>query len=94
MIVVESYPNEIRTTGFGWAFGVGRIGATTAPLFAGMLVEWSWSSGEIFAAAAVPGIVSAVALMGIAVLLRQRRQHMGGDGAKASGMGQPIPSAH
>ncbi len=74
LIVLESYPTNIRTTGMGWAFGVGRIGATSAPILAGMLVSVGWSSGHIFAAASLPGIVSASALLGIALLINQREK--------------------
>ena len=78
LIVVEAHPNEIRTTGFGWALGIGRIGATGAPLLAGALVAAGWSPGQIFAAATIPGVVSALALVAISLLL--------GNGARA---GQP-----
>jgi AAHS family 4-hydroxybenzoate transporter-like MFS transporter len=77
LIVVESYPNDIRTTGFGWALGIGRIGATGSPVLAGALVGLGWSPGQIFAAAAVPGLVSVVTLAAIVSLLR-RRQRTGG----------------
>lgn len=73
LIVVESYPNAIRTTGFGWALGIGRIGATAAPVLAGALVAAGWSAGQIFVAAAIPGAVSALALIGISFLLRDGR---------------------
>jgi len=71
LILIESYPNDIRTTGFGWAFGVGRIGATGAPVFAGMLVGLGWTAGQIFAAAALPGVISAFLLMSIALMFRR-----------------------
>lgn len=74
LLVVESYPNDIRTTGFGWALGVGRIGATGAPLLAGTLVAAGWGAGEIFATAAIPGVISAIALIGIFVLLRHEER--------------------
>lgn len=74
LIVLESYPTNIRTTGLGWAFGIGRIGATSAPVLAGLLVGLGWSSGQIFAAASLPGIISASALLGIALLINRREK--------------------
>lgn len=78
LILMETYPADVRTTGFGWAFGIGRFGATSAPIVAGALVGAGWTSQHIFAAAAIPGVVSALALTGIAILLRRRRDG-GGD---------------
>ena len=37
--VAESYPTESRATGVGWAGGMGRLGATLAPLAVGWLVR-------------------------------------------------------
>lgn len=98
MIVVESYPDAIRTTGFGWAFGVGRMGATVAPILAGSLVAAGWSSGHIFTVAAVPGVLSVLALIGIAIILR-RRDGAGGAGEIAAygteaRARRPLPTAH
>ncbi|MFV3077715.1 MFS transporter [Niveispirillum fermenti] len=73
LIVVESYPNDIRATGFGWALGIGRIGATAAPVLAGMLVGLGWGAGQIFVAASIPGMISATALLLIALLARRSK---------------------
>ncbi|MET1178862.1 hypothetical protein ABG775_13035 [Peribacillus simplex] len=37
--VSHYYPNEIRSTGVGWALGIGRIGGILAPTFCGVLLE-------------------------------------------------------
>ena len=33
------YPTKIRTTGLGWAIGIGRIGAIASPLIAGLMLD-------------------------------------------------------
>jgi AAHS family 4-hydroxybenzoate transporter-like MFS transporter len=38
-ITARLYPAEIRATGIGWAFGVGRIGASIGPIAAGVLFD-------------------------------------------------------
>lgn len=73
LLMIETYPTEVRTTGFGWGLGIGRIGATSAPVIAGALVAAGWSSGQIFTAASLPGIGTALALLGIALLKRGPR---------------------
>lgn len=74
LILIEAYPSDVRSTGFGWSYGIGRVGATLAPALTGFLVGAGWTPGQIFVAAASPGILSAVALVGIAILLRQRER--------------------
>ena len=37
-IAAKSYPTEIRTTGIGWAIGLGRFGAVAGPAIAGFLI--------------------------------------------------------
>jgi AAHS family 4-hydroxybenzoate transporter-like MFS transporter len=72
LIVIEAYPSDVRSTGFGWSYGVGRIGATSAPALTGLLVAMGWTPAQIFLGAAFPGIVSAAALIGIRLLLSRR----------------------
>lgn len=95
VLVTESYQDDVRTTGFGWALGIGRIGATGAPVVAGALVAAGWSPGQVFAAAAVPAVVSAVALTAIAALLGERRAtiaaHMRSEAAQPA---RRVPLAH
>jgi benzoate transport len=47
------YPASVRTTGMGWAIGVGRIGAILAPIIAGLLVDAGWTTERLYAAFAV-----------------------------------------
>ena len=37
------YPTTVRSTGVGWALGVGRIGSIIGPLVAGMLLSRDWT---------------------------------------------------
>lgn len=53
------YPAEIRSTGVGWAFGVGRIGAVLGPIVGGMLVGANLPIVVIFAIFTVPLMISA-----------------------------------
>jgi putative MFS transporter len=64
--VAESYPAESRATGVGWAGGMGRLGATLAPLVIGSLVR-------IHVHYAILTLAAGSALAGIAMLLSRRR---------------------
>ena len=72
LLIVESYPQAIRSTAFGWAFGIGRIGASGAPALAGLLLGIGWSPAFLFIGAAIPGLVTGVALLGISIVAVQR----------------------
>jgi AAHS family 4-hydroxybenzoate transporter-like MFS transporter len=54
------YPTFMRSTGVGWAMGLGRCGQIFGPLGLGALVGWGWNVEWIFYAAAVPCVVAAV----------------------------------
>jgi AAHS family 4-hydroxybenzoate transporter-like MFS transporter len=57
------YPTYLRSTGVGWALGVGRIGAIVGPYIGGLMIAAKWSSQQLFWAAAIPAAISAVTLL-------------------------------
>ena len=61
------YPVEIRSTGVGWATGIGRLGSVTGPLVVGQMVGAQWDVSTIFAVAGGSVLIGAVAstLMGL-----------------------------
>nr|WP_277403004.1 MFS transporter [Burkholderia sp. Ac-20365] len=52
------YPLNLRSTGVGWALGVGRLGGIAGPLIAGMLYSAHWTPAEIFRFSAWPVLVA------------------------------------
>jgi AAHS family 4-hydroxybenzoate transporter-like MFS transporter len=59
------YPTDLRATGVGAGLGIGRIGAIVGPLVAGMLLSRHWANRELFLAAAIPAMVSAVVMLAL-----------------------------
>lgn len=57
------YGTEIRSTGMGWAIGIGRIGAILSPMLAGRLLDASWTPVNLYVGAAAVVAISAVALL-------------------------------
>jgi AAHS family 4-hydroxybenzoate transporter-like MFS transporter len=47
------YPTAIRSTGLGWALGIGRLGGIAGPAVAGMLIGAHWLPANLFYLAAV-----------------------------------------
>jgi AAHS family 4-hydroxybenzoate transporter-like MFS transporter len=58
-----SYPISIRSTGIGWAIGIGRIGSIVGPLIAGYLLGLNWSVRDIYLALSVPCLCAMVLVM-------------------------------
>jgi AAHS family 4-hydroxybenzoate transporter-like MFS transporter len=63
-LVTLSYPEEITGSAVGWAYSVGRSGATTAPLIGGIFISLDWSIFQIFGGNAICALVI-VGLIGI-----------------------------
>jgi AAHS family 4-hydroxybenzoate transporter-like MFS transporter len=58
-LAAGSYPTQIRSTGVGWALGIGRIGSIVGPLVAAALLSMHVSIKEIFLISAMPALIAA-----------------------------------
>ncbi|HEX3487369.1 MAG TPA: MFS transporter [Micropepsaceae bacterium] len=56
-----AYPTEIRSTGVGWATGIGRIGSIIGPSLAAWMHTMNVAIETIFLLAAIPALCAAVA---------------------------------
>ena len=56
-----SYPTQIRSTGIGWATGIGRIGSIVGPSLAGVIVGVTGSTESIFILAVIPPLCASLA---------------------------------
>lgn len=57
------YPPPMRSTGMGFAFGLGRFGAILGPVIGGVLLSLKMPLSVNFMALAVPGLVAAVLII-------------------------------
>lgn len=57
------YDASIRTTGMGWAIGVGRLGAILSPLVAGGLIDAGWQPVHLYGGYALAFALAAVFIM-------------------------------
>jgi len=56
------YGTETRSTGVGWAIGIGRIGAIVAPMITGSLLDANWSPVQLYLGVGAVVLVAAVAV--------------------------------
>lgn len=60
-IAPSIYTAEVRTTGMGWAIGIGRVGAIISPWLAGILLDLGTSVAVMYSIFAVPMLIAMVA---------------------------------
>lgn len=62
VLTPQAYPASMRSTGAGWAIGVGRAGAILAPLATGGLLDVGWTPQSVYTAVAGVVLIATVAL--------------------------------
>ena len=60
-----TYPTAMRSSGIGWAMGMGRFGQFLAPLFATAVIAAGWSGEQLFLALAVGPVLGAAAIVAL-----------------------------
>ena len=60
-LTATHYPTAIRSTGVGWALGIGRIGSIVGPLIGGAMLVHQMGVQSLFTVAAIPALVAAAA---------------------------------
>jgi AAHS family benzoate transporter-like MFS transporter len=60
--VPRPYPDELRGTALGWALGIGRIGAVSAPQIGGWLLAAGLGAGSNFVLFAVSALAASLLL--------------------------------
>jgi AAHS family 4-hydroxybenzoate transporter-like MFS transporter len=69
-MVAALYPARVRTTGMGWALGIGRLGGISGPALGGMLLGMGWPPRQILLCACVTALIATTCTL----LLRLRVQ--------------------
>ncbi|WP_018236985.1 MFS transporter [Ensifer sp. BR816] len=72
--VAQLYNLSVRSTGLGWASGVGRIGAIVGPTLGGVLLAQELPLQQNFLIFAIPAAVSALAMLVFAISNARRAE--------------------
>lgn len=67
-LAASYYPTSIRSTGVGWALGIGRIGSIVGPVLGGVVIALDWSIPQLFLLTAVPALVAALGVLMLKLL--------------------------
>jgi AAHS family 4-hydroxybenzoate transporter-like MFS transporter len=73
-VTASYYPAAIKSTGVGWALGIGRIGSIIGPLVGGLLLGMGWQGMSVVKAAIAPTLLAAIAVFGLRLILRSQQR--------------------
>ncbi|MCD2191577.1 MFS transporter [Actinomycetospora soli] len=59
------YPPSLRSTGVGWALGIGRIGGIFGPIVVGLAISAQWAYSSIFYVLAIPMLLASLAVFAL-----------------------------
>jgi MFS transporter, AAHS family, 4-hydroxybenzoate transporter len=68
------YPARIRSTGVGWALGIGRLGGIAGPGLGGALLALDWPPKQIFLFACGPALIAASATILLTLKVSRSRK--------------------
>lgn len=66
------YPTGLRSTGIGWALGVGRLGSILGPTVGGLLLAREWVPSAILQISLWPALVAAIAVFALGRSVQRR----------------------
>jgi AAHS family 4-hydroxybenzoate transporter-like MFS transporter len=61
-LAASFYPTYIRSTGVGWALGIGRVGSIVGPILGGAMLAMRLPLTTIFLVGAVPALIGSAAI--------------------------------
>jgi len=62
-LAARFYPITVRSTGVGWALGVGRIGSIVGPLIGGVFLSAGWKARQMLLFAAAIAVIACVSIL-------------------------------
>src|ERR1700744_6521721 len=68
------YPAFIRTTGLGWAIGMGRLGSIAGTLLGGFILSLQWQPRTIFLAVTIAQVLGAIVVLAMRLFEKRRLQ--------------------
>ena len=73
-MVAALYPARIRSTGIGWALGIGRLGGIAGPAIGGWLLAFGLPPRQIFLCACGPALIAAACTFRLTVKASRNRE--------------------
>lgn len=64
-VTATLYPTRMRSSGIGFALGVGRIGSILGPVIGGILIGMGWTTESLLFAAVIPALIAMSAIIAL-----------------------------
>jgi AAHS family 4-hydroxybenzoate transporter-like MFS transporter len=64
-VAAAIYPTSVRSTGVGWALGIGRLGSIIGPMVGGMLIANGLTTDTVFVCASLIAAVACLSVIGL-----------------------------
>lgn len=78
-LTTNAYPTASRSTGLGWASGVGRLGSSFSPSFIGwLMVSGGWAAHDILMLPIAPAVILTLAVLTVGALNRKQATNVSG----------------
>jgi MFS transporter, AAHS family, 4-hydroxybenzoate transporter len=74
-LAASLYPTSVRSTGVGWALGIGRIGSIIGPVVGGIMLAQHWDRSKLFLSCAVPALCAMAAVAAMWMTERRTGSH-------------------
>jgi MFS transporter, AAHS family, 4-hydroxybenzoate transporter len=62
-LAARFYPVSVRSTGVGWALGIGRIGSIAGPLIGGLFLTIGWNTRDMLLFASAIAVVAFISIL-------------------------------
>jgi len=89
-LVASSYPTSVRSTGIGWAGGIGRVTSMIGPAVGGVMLAAGWNAWQVYPTVCAPLLVAAIAMLVFHMIKASARQE---NEAPAQVATQPLRAA-
>jgi len=73
-LVASSYPTSVRSTGIGWAGGIGRVTSMIGPALAGLMLHAGWNAWQVYPTVCAPLLAAAIAMLVFHMIKASERQ--------------------
>lgn len=71
-LAANYYPTALRSTGVGWALGIGRIGSIIGPVVGGIILALGWTTAQLFTVVAIPALFATAAVLALGMQVRRQ----------------------
>jgi len=90
-LVASSYPTSVRSTGIGWAGGIGRVTSMIGPALGGVMLAAGWNAWQVYPTVCAPLLAAAIAMLVFHMIKAAEGQEKEASAPAAAQPLRPVP---